>query len=80
MAEHHYIVKFDDVTGRWSQDTDSEEVRFPEGTIWEEEQDEWFYPYIGDGEFYRQADEVDERFGKIIALLNEEEGDEDGSN
>ena len=80
MAEHHYIIKFDDITREWSQDTDSEEVRFPDGTIWEEATDEWFYPYIGEGEFYRKADEVDERLGKVVSLLNEKEGDEDGSN
>lgn len=80
MAEHHYIIKFDDETGEWSHDSDSEEVRFVDGTIWDEEAHAWFVPYIGEGEFYRKADEVDEHLGKIIALLNEEEGNEDGSN
>jgi hypothetical protein len=79
MAEHHYIIKFDDITQEWSHDSDSEEVRFPDGTIWEENTNEWFFPYIGEGEFYRKADEIDEQLPKVISLLNEKEGDEDGS-
>ena len=60
MAEHHYIIKFNDETGEWSQDTDSEEVRFPDGTIWDEATNSWHYAYQGDGEFYRNADAYDE--------------------
>jgi len=51
MAEHHYILKFDDETGVWSHDVDSEEARFPDGTIWDEAKQEWVNPYQGDGEF-----------------------------
>ena len=70
MAEHHYIIKFDDVTKEWSQDTDSEEVRFPDGTIWDEATKEWVYPYVGEGEFYRNADVIDERLTAVIEGLN----------
>ena len=79
MAEHHFVVKYDDNLNHWSVDVESEEVRFPDGTIWEENTNEWFFPYIGEGEFYRKADEVDEQLGKVVSLLNEKEGDEDGT-
>jgi hypothetical protein len=69
MAEHHYIIKFDDVTKTWSQDTDSEEVRFVDGTIYDEAEQAWFAPYQGDGQFYRNADEIDERLSTVIDLL-----------
>jgi hypothetical protein len=70
MAEHHYIVKYNDETKEWSQDTDSEEVRFPEGTIWDERHNEWFYSYQGDGIFYRDADIYDEQLSRFIDDLN----------
>ncbi len=72
MADHHYIIKFDDTTGKWSQDTDSEEVRFPDGTIWDEAKQEWFYSYQGDGFFYRDADIYDEKLSRFVAELNRE--------
>lgn len=80
MAEHHYIVKFDDITGEWSHDVDSEESRFVDGTIYDEAEQAWFVPFQGGEEgFYRKSDEIDERFGKVIELLNEKEGGEDGT-
>lgn len=70
MAEHHYIIKFDDETKEWSQDTDSEEARFPDGTIWDERKQEWLYSYQGDGIFYRDADIYDERLARFVDELN----------
>jgi len=80
MAEHHYIIKFDDITQEWSHDVDSEEARFVDGTIYDEAEQAWFVPFQGDGEFYRNSDVIDEQLPRIIFLLNEKEGDEDGSN
>jgi hypothetical protein len=70
VAEHHYIIKFDDVTKEWSQDVDSEEARFVDGTIYDEEQSSWFSPYQGDGQFYRNADKIDEQLSSFIEGLN----------
>lgn len=70
MAEHHYIIKFDDVTKTWSQDTDSEEVRFVDGTIYDNAEQAWFSPYQGDGEFYRNADVIDEMLSDVIEEMN----------
>ena len=52
MAEHHFIVKYDDETKTWSHDVDSEEVRFPDGTIWNESLGTWDYSYQGEGKFF----------------------------
>ena len=70
MAEHHYIIKFDDVTKSWSQDTESEEVRFVDGTIWDDKEQAWFVPYQGDGQFYRNADVIDEMLSMHIEEMN----------
>lgn len=70
MAEHHYIIKFDDVTKVWSQDPDSEEVRFVDGTIYDDEEQSWFTPYQGDGQFYRNADDIDGQLSEFIEGLN----------
>lgn len=70
MAEHHYIIKFDDVTKVWSQDVDGEEVRFVDGTIYDETEQAWFVPYQGDSQFYRNADVIDEMFLMHIEEMN----------
>ena len=75
MAEHHYIIKFDDITGEWSQDTDSEEVRFPDGTIWDEKTGTWNYSYQGSEKFFTlpdgsTSDDLDQKFGEFISRLN----------
>jgi hypothetical protein len=69
MAEHHYIIKFDDETGEWSQDVDSEEVRFPDGTIWDEAKKEWQYSYQGEGVFYSNADAYDEYLSAVVDTM-----------
>lgn len=77
MAEHHYIIKFDDITKEWSHDADSEEVRFVDGTIWDESESSWFTPFQGDGQFYRNADGIDEQLSEVVATLNNNEGGKD---
>jgi hypothetical protein len=44
-------------------------VRFVDGTIYDEAEQAWFVPYQGDGQFYRNADEIDERLSTVIDLL-----------
>lgn len=75
MAEHHFIVKFDDETEEWSIDADSEETRFPDGTIWDEIKQEWTHSYQGEGNFYSlpdgsTSDDLDSKFSSFIARLN----------
>lgn len=75
MAQHHYIIMFDDETKEWSQDITSEEVRFPNGTIWSEKDSAWFFPFQGGDieagvEFYRNADEYDGIVSRFVEELN----------
>lgn len=81
MAEHHYIIKFDDKTKEWSHDPDSEEAKFLDGTIWDEDTGEWNYPYQGaitnpdgtlkvEGVFYRDADIYDDMLTEFVAEMN----------
>ena len=43
--EHHFVVKFDEGTGVWSWDTDVEEARFEDGTIYNSDTDKWLSSY-----------------------------------
>ena len=52
MAEHHFVVKYDDNLNHWSVDVESEEVRFPDGTIWDEKTSTWEYSYQGSEKFF----------------------------
>lgn len=75
MAEHHFIVKYDDETKTWSHDVDSEEVRFPDGTIWNESLGTWDYSYQGEGKFYpmpegKTSDELDLKFSRFVESMD----------
>jgi len=75
MAEHHYVVKYDDDLKKWSLDVDSEEVRFPDGTIWDDKKQEWTYSYQGDGAFYTlpdgsTSDDLDSKLSDYLESLN----------
>ena len=35
MIEHHFIIKYSK-EGGWEWDTDTEEARYPDGTVWNE--------------------------------------------
>lgn len=39
--EYHFVIKFDEGTGFWSRDTDVEEARFEDKTIYNSDTDEW---------------------------------------
>jgi hypothetical protein len=54
---HHFVVSFDEATGKWKWDTDSEEARFEDGTIYNPENDEWSNGYLGDG-IYEPNEEI----------------------
>ena len=53
MARQHYFVvygeKLEDGSVEFSIDQDTCDSRFSDGTIWDESQEEWFFPN-GDGE------------------------------
>jgi hypothetical protein len=69
--QHHYIISYNTEWERWELDADSEEVKFPDGTIWDDEADTWHRDYNGDGEFYPEAEHLSEAISKAIKQLNE---------
>ena len=38
MAQHHFVVVFDDETDKWFIDYESLVARFPEGSVWFDEE------------------------------------------
>lgn len=68
MKEHYYIVKWSK-EGGWEFDFDTEEARFPNGTVWNGS--EWEYPYEGEGIFNDNNDLVTEDLQAILSQANE---------
>lgn len=68
--EYHYIVKYTEEEG-WTIDTDSEETRFPDGTIWNSESGEWEYAYLGEGQFNGKELELTEQLTDKLKEISE---------
>lgn len=62
MTQHHFVIAYDTETKLWSWDTDQEELRFDDGTIYNEQTKEWSSGYLGDGEY----DESDSDLATIL--------------
>ena len=75
MIEHHFIIKYSK-EGGWEWDTDTEEARYPDGTVWNEEAQEWTNGYIGwneekgEGEYLDDDDFIGEQLGAILEVAN----------
>lgn len=70
MAHFYYVIYFDEETKEWVHDCDTESVRFDEGTIWSEEDQEWTSGYLGDGVWNETQEKVDEIFADGLTFLN----------
>lgn len=68
--EHHFVVKFSEATGTWSWDTDVEEARFDEGTIFNYDTNEWSSGYLGDGEYEPAEDKLIEQLSHGLTTMN----------
>jgi hypothetical protein len=68
---HHYIISYNTARNEWELDADSEEVKFPDGTISDYDNDEWHRDYSGDGEFFPEAERLAEQLTEAIKQLNE---------
>jgi hypothetical protein len=68
--EHHFIVKFNEETGAWSWDTDVEEARFDEGTIFNYDTNEWSSGYLGDGEYEPNEEELVNQLKHALYVMN----------
>lgn len=75
MIEHHFIVKYSKEEG-WSWDTDSEEPRYPDGTVWDTEKESWSVGYLGwneekgEAEYLDDDDLIGEQLGAILEVAN----------
>lgn len=75
MIEHHFIIKYSKEQG-WSWDTDSEEPRYPDGTVWDTERESWSVGYIGwnkkkgEAEYLDDDDLIGEQLGAILEVAN----------
>lgn len=72
MKEHHFIVKYDEATRRWSWDADSEEVRFESGTIYDGENFSWASAYLGDGEYDELDCDLGQQLSAALQTMNGE--------
>lgn len=68
--QHHYVLVFDTKTNEWTLDSDCEEVRFSDGTIWNEETQLWESGYLGDGIYEPMAEQLGEALNSALAVLN----------
>ena len=75
MIEHHFIIKYSKEEG-WSWDTDSEEPRYPDGTVWDTEKESWSVGYLGwdkvkgEAEYLDDDDLIGEQLGAILEIAN----------
>ena len=72
MKEHYFVVKWSKATG-WEIDPDTEEARFPEGTVWDGK--EWQYPYEGEGIYNDNNDLIAQDLEVLLSQANEREGE-----
>lgn len=70
MKQHHFVISFDEATGWWSWDTDSEEARFGDGTIYTEATNEWSSGYLGDGEYEPNEEILVEQLKRALWTMN----------
>jgi len=70
MKEHYFIVKWSKAEG-WEIDPATEEVRFPDGTVWSGQ--EWELPYLGEGRFNDNNDLVVEALANLLDTANTKE-------
>jgi len=57
MSKHHAVLMYDSETKQWSHDVETENAKFPDGTIWDDAKEEWYSGYLGDGGY----DPIDDR-------------------
>jgi hypothetical protein len=70
--KHYFIISFDAKDNTWEWDTEQEQVAFSDGTVWDEDKEEWTIAYLGDGEYIDNEDELSEQLGKHLRLMNGE--------
>ena len=68
--QHHYIVSYDTGRNEWELDADSESVKYPDGTIYDDATDTWHRDYSGDGVYFPESERLGQVIGAAISTLN----------
>ena len=76
---HHFVVSFDESTGRWKWDYLEEEVRYSDGTIYNHDTHEWTSGYLGDGEYEPAEENLIEQLKHALWCINLANGKVDDS-
>jgi hypothetical protein len=66
MALHHYVITFDSNTNEWVLDDDTLTARFPDGNVYDHDNEEWRDEYLGDA----LTDEANEIISNAVKQLN----------
>jgi hypothetical protein len=66
MTLHHYVVTFDSETNGWLLDDDTLTARFPDGTVYDHDNEEWRDEYLGDV----ITDNANETIAAVVNNLN----------
>jgi hypothetical protein len=76
MSKHYqYIISYDTGRDLWELDGDSESVKYPDGTIYDDETDTWHRDYDGDGNYYGVSEQLGEIISAAIDQLNKDGGE-----
>jgi hypothetical protein len=70
MKQHHFVISFDEATGAWSWNTDSEEAHFEDGTIYTEATNEWSSGYLGDGVYEPNEEILVDQLKRAVKIMN----------
>ena len=70
MKQHHFVIAYDTETKTWFWDTDTEEARFDDGTIYDTVEDKWSNGYLGDGEYEVQECELADILQTNLRAMN----------
>jgi hypothetical protein len=63
----HFVICYDLETGKMWQDSDSEDVKFPDGVFYDENTDEWSF---GDDEDIDPANKAQREVSEMLAKHN----------
>lgn len=67
---HYYIISYNTARNEWELDAEAEETHFPDGTILDLDEANWFRDYSGDGDYYPEAEKLTEQIAEAINQLN----------
>jgi hypothetical protein len=70
MIEHIFVIKYTNENG-WEWDVETESAHFDDGTIYDTEKEKWFPAHEGEGVYVDNDDEVGEKMGAMLQIMNE---------